>query len=82
MKSEKLYSATTKTGYTIFHNIPLSFLEKKLEFELNDLINASSLEVGEQLKRKIPIRATNDMFKKLYENDKRGDFLITIKRTA
>jgi hypothetical protein len=77
---EKLYLAKTKTGFTLLNEVSLSYLETKLVFSLNDLVGASSLQVGEELKRPLRIKTKEQNFYSSLSKRKEIDFLITIQR--
>jgi len=77
---EKLYLAKTKTGFTLLNEVSLSYLETKLVFSLNDLVDASSLQVGEELKRPLRIKTKEQNFYSSLSKKKESDFLITIQR--
>ena len=78
--NKKLFVAKTRTGHIIIHDASLSYLETKLDFTLNDLVDASLLKVGEELKRKIKIKTTSEIYESLCKSDKRGNYLMTVER--
>lgn len=76
----KLYSASTKTGHVLYSSATLDFLETKLEFTLNDLVEARDMDIHTSLKRKLKIKTKSDIYHDLFTSDKKGYYSITITR--
>ena len=76
----KLYRAKTSNGHVLIEGVPLKYLEVKLEFSLNDLVEAEQLERGEKLTRKLRIKTESELYRSLYLSSKKGQYLVTIER--
>lgn len=77
----KLYNVITKTGHILIKDASLNYIETKLEFSLNDLVEAQMLLCGESLSRKLKIKNNSDLYQTLAKND-RGAFHLTVERTS
>lgn len=77
----KLYCVKSRTGHILIRDATIEYLETKLEFSLNDLVETSIMKVGEELSRKLKIKNSSELYQTLAKNDK-GAFHLTVERTS
>ena len=76
----KLYCVKTSSGNTIIPNATLDYLQTKFEFSLNDLVEAEIIKVGEELSRKLKMKAASEIYKMLAGKKEVNEYLITVER--
>ena len=76
----KLYCVKSKTGHILIQDATIEYLETKLEFSLNDLIETSIMKVGDELSRKLKIKTKSELYETLTKRDKTA-FHLTVERT-
>lgn len=78
----KLYSITTQTGHILFKDVPLDLVEEKLELQLNNLVKAENLQVGEDLGENLKLRLPQQISEYMYHKNRKKNYLVTVQRTV
>lgn len=76
----KLYKVVTNSGLELYSKQTLSFLECKLQLNLNDIVNAGSLSVGQRLPRQIKIKFSEEIEHFLYEKSNGNNYYVFLER--
>jgi hypothetical protein len=78
----KLYSIITQTGYTLLQDVSLDVVEEKIEVQLNNLVKAQNLQVGESLGEYLKLRLPPQISEYMYNNTRKKNYLVTVHRTV
>lgn len=78
----QLYSVVTQTGHILFKDVALKLIEEKLELELNNLVKAQNLQVGEALDSNLKLRLPQQISEYMYNSKRKKHYLVTVQRTV
>ena len=78
----QLYSIITQTGYTLLQDVSLDVVEEKIEVQLNNLVKAQNLQVGESLGEYLKLRLPPQISEYMYNNTRKKNYLVTVHRTV
>ena len=81
MSKRKLFCVKTKNGFAIIQDATIEYLETKLEFSLNDLVEAEIIKVGGELSRELKIKTNSEIYNMLTSKKEAKHFLVTVERT-
>lgn len=77
---EKKFSILTKSGVPLLNGITLCEVEEKVKLELSDVLKLDYLESGQALEGNFKLRINNSVYDDLVDSDKRGRFLVSVRR--